>query len=164
MEGVKYETMSANLKRMSLEEAINHANVKAEDQEREARVVTSEVLRVSHLQCASDHRQLAAWLTELKNRREKESSGDTISRQDAIDLVANYIWHYPNERYKDLNVFENAEALAKEALSSILSEDRPTGDDLFCKSQLITCNRVKECNGVCPFEDALLKSDNGGVG
>lgn len=25
----------------------------------------------------------------------------------------------------------------------------------FCKSQLITCNRVKECNGVCPFEDAL---------
>ena len=79
--------MSANLKRMSLEEAINHANVKAEDQEREARVITSEVLRIDHLQCAADHRQLAAWLTELKNRREKESSEDTISRQDAIDCV-----------------------------------------------------------------------------
>ena len=34
-----------------------------------------------------------------------------------------------------------------------------TGDDLFCKSQLITCNRVKECNGVCPFEDALKHAD-----
>lgn len=29
----------------------------------------------------------------------------------------------------------------------------------FCKSQLITCNRVKECNGVCPFEDALKHTD-----
>ena len=34
-----------------------------------------------------------------------------------------------------------------------------TGGDLFCKSQLITCNRVKECNGVCPFEDALKQAD-----
>ena len=31
--------------------------------------------------------------------------------------------------------------------------------DNFCKSQLITCNRVKECNGVCPFEDALKHAD-----
>ena len=34
-----------------------------------------------------------------------------------------------------------------------------TGGDLFCKSQLITCNRVNECNGVCPFEDALRHAD-----
>ena len=34
-----------------------------------------------------------------------------------------------------------------------------TADDTFCKSQLITCNRVKECNGVCPFEDALKHAD-----
>ena len=31
--------------------------------------------------------------------------------------------------------------------------------DNFCKSQLITCTRVKECNGVCPFEDALKHAD-----
>lgn len=29
----------------------------------------------------------------------------------------------------------------------------------FCKSQLITCNFVKTCNGVCPFEDALKHAD-----
>ena len=34
-----------------------------------------------------------------------------------------------------------------------------TADDTFCKSQLITCSRVKECNGVCPFEDALKHAD-----
>ena len=33
------------------------------------------------------------------------------------------------------------------------------GDDMFCKSQLITCNFVKACNGVCPFEDALKHAD-----
>ena len=34
-----------------------------------------------------------------------------------------------------------------------------TADDTFCKSQLITCSRAKECNGVCPFEDALKHAD-----
>ena len=34
-----------------------------------------------------------------------------------------------------------------------------TVDNMFCKSQLITCKRVKECNGVCPFEDALKQAD-----
>ena len=29
----------------------------------------------------------------------------------------------------------------------------------FCKRQLITCNWVKACNGVCPFEDALKHAD-----
>ena len=29
----------------------------------------------------------------------------------------------------------------------------------FCKSQLITCNFVKACNGVCPFEDAIKHAD-----
>ena len=29
----------------------------------------------------------------------------------------------------------------------------------FCKSQLITCNFAKACNGVCPFEDALKHAD-----
>ena len=29
----------------------------------------------------------------------------------------------------------------------------------FCKRQLITCKWVKECNGVCPFEDALKHAD-----
>ena len=33
----------------------------------------------------------------------------------------------------------------------------------FCKSQLITCNFVKACNGVCPFEDALKHADKADI-
>ena len=37
--------------------------------------------------------------------------------------------------------------------------------DMFCKSQLITCNRVKKCDGVCPkinqiIHDALSAEDD----
>ena len=53
---------------------------------------------------------------------------DLISRQDAIRAVANYLWHYPNEQYKNLNVFEVGEALVKDALSIVPSADRPTGE------------------------------------
>ena len=41
-------------------------------------------------------------------------------------------------------------------MSDVISS---SADDMFCKSQLITCNRVKECNGVCPFEEALKHAD-----
>ena len=44
-------------------------------------------------------------------------------------------------------------------MSDIISR----ADDTFCKSQLITCNRVKECNGVCPFEDALKHADKADI-
>lgn len=53
---------------------------------------------------------------------------DLISRADAIKAVANAIWHYPNECYRNLNVFDMAEALAKDAIKSLPSADRPSGE------------------------------------
>ena len=49
--------------------------------------------------------------------------GDLIRIQDAIKAVANYLWHYPNEQYKNLNVFEVGESLVKDALSIVPSAD-----------------------------------------
>lgn len=46
-------------------------------------------------------------------------SEDCISRQAAIESVADEIWHYPNECYKNLNVFENAKDLAEHALRGL---------------------------------------------
>ena len=46
---------------------------------------------------------------------------DTIDRQVAIESVADEIWHYPNECYKNLNVFENAKDLAEHALHGLPS-------------------------------------------
>ena len=44
-----------------------------------------------------------------------------------------------------------------------MSDNISRADDTFCKSQLITCNRIKECNGVCPFEDALKHADKADI-
>jgi len=46
---------------------------------------------------------------------------DPIDRQVAIESVADEIWHYPNECYKNLNVFENAKDLAEHALRGLPS-------------------------------------------
>ena len=70
---------------------------------------------------------------------------DLISRQDAIKAVANYLWHYPNEQYKNLNVFEIAESLAKDALSVVPSKDRPTGEWIMKHDGVI----FKRTWGVC---------------
>lgn len=56
----------------------------------------------------------------------EEPSGDLISRQDAIDAVTRAIWHYPNECYKNLNVYEVAEALVGDAINSLPSAETPT--------------------------------------
>ena len=58
---------------------------------------------------------------------------DLISRQAAIESVADEIWHYPNECYKNLNVFENAKDLAEHALRGLPSaqpEQRYTEEEL----------------------------------
>ena len=46
---------------------------------------------------------------------------DLISRADAIEAVANALWHYPNEQYRNLNDYGMSEALAKDALSALPS-------------------------------------------
>lgn len=46
---------------------------------------------------------------------------DLISRKDAIKYMANTIWHYPN--HTELNVYENAEELAKDGLTNIPSAE-----------------------------------------
>ena len=66
-----------------------------------------------------------------------------MTKEEAIYILKNTAWLGTDE-------MEKAIEIAIETLSA---------DDTFCKSQLITCNRVKECNGVCPFEDALKHAD-----
>lgn len=62
---------------MTIDEAISHALEVAEKHERHAKILKKRLLgsgldTVDYcLQCAADHRQLAEWLTELKELREK---------------------------------------------------------------------------------------------
>lgn len=77
---------------------------------------------------------------------------DLISRADAIKAVANAIWHYPNECYRNLNVFDMAEALAKDAIKSLPSADRPT--ELLKDGTLkVNVNNGAEVNRVLVWGD-----------
>jgi hypothetical protein len=62
---------------------------------------------------------------------------DLIDRQAAIESVADEIWHYPNECYKNLNVFENAKDLAEHALRGLPSAEpeRKKGNEK-CSNEL----------------------------
>ena len=51
----------------------------------------------------------------------EEETCDLIDRQEAIDSMANAIWHYPNELYCRLNGYENAKALAEQGLGYLPS-------------------------------------------
>ena len=54
---------------------------------------------------------------------DRPTSSDLISRADAIESMAIAIWHYPNELYADLNDYNMAEALAKDGLMSVTSQN-----------------------------------------
>ena len=75
-------------------------------------------------------------------------SKDTIYREDAILAMVNALWHYPNDCYKNLNVYEFAKALAELGLRSLPSAQPECpkaymkikvisavdGEDLFCEN------------------------------
>lgn len=55
-----------------LDEAIKHSLDVAENQKCLAEISVSDRTKYSNLKCAEDHRQLAAWLTELKKYKEQD--------------------------------------------------------------------------------------------
>ena len=63
---------------MKLEEAIKHCLDIADGQDKCADISVSEHAKERIRECAADHRQLAEWLTELKELREKVSGGDVL--------------------------------------------------------------------------------------
>lgn len=96
---------------------------------------------------------------------------DNISRADAIEaVVAEGRKVYTSEYANAERIVYEADAV--EALSMLPSADTVHKPDYsyeadmvrrlkesqkgsytgFCKSQLITCNFVKACNGVCPYQ------------
>ena len=104
---------------------------------------------------------------------------DTIYRADAIEAVKDTkpIVRSTERNWGKMIADQHSKELVK-ALKALPSAETPTMGEKhqlsaetptegsytgFCKSQLITCNRVKECNGVCPFEDALKHADKADI-
>ena len=69
---------------MTIDEAIRHCLEVAEQNEFETRIYDElnrqgdEEYRNNHCQCAADHRQLAEWLRELKERREADVQNEVL--------------------------------------------------------------------------------------
>ena len=61
---------------MTLNEAIQHAE---------------EVAETACVECADNHRQLAAWLRDYKRLLEQEPCEDAISRDMALEKMADYV-------------------------------------------------------------------------
>ena len=58
---------------------------------------------------------------------------DLISRQAAVESMANAIWHYSNDLYKNLNSYEMAKGLAEDGLMFL-----PSADPVQPQSDLIS--------------------------
>ena len=74
---------------MTLDEAIIHAEEKAQEQEEHAKAVESrwgcDVTGYSvHSKCAEEHRQLAEWLKELKAYREQDKAIAEAIKQGVV--------------------------------------------------------------------------------
>ena len=82
---------------------------------------------------------------------------DLISRQQAIESMASAIWLYPNELHKNLNVYENAEKLARYGLERVPSIE-PTlyGYDL---NHLAFIANVMRKEGITPEETIEIFRD-----
>lgn len=82
-------------------------------------------------------RQTILSLPLAQPERTETHACDLIDRQAAIESVADEIWHYPNECYKNLNVFENAKDLAEHALRGLPSAEpeRKKGNEK-CSNEL----------------------------
>lgn len=60
---------------MTLDEAIKHAEGVAEKKENEGKLLCqSDYASIGCLTCAEEHRQLAEWLKELKERRKSDGN------------------------------------------------------------------------------------------
>ena len=57
-----------------------------------------------------------------------ETCDDCILRQAAIDAMANTLWHYPNECYRNLSEYEFAKGLAELGLKSVPPAPSRTGE------------------------------------
>ena len=75
---------------------------------------------------------------------------DSISRQQAIDVIACAIWHYPNLSF--LSDYDHAHELAEDALKRLPSEEPEIIRCKECKHKPHTSDKYDYDNGDCGFE------------
>lgn len=89
------------MSKLTLDEAIKRCLEVAEQKEHDSITTTGDyeldvAMKEGCMQCAANHRQLAKWLTELKNRREvSEIEERSIEKCDKCSDILDCPLYYP---------------------------------------------------------------------
>ena len=125
---------------MNIDEAIKHCEEVAEQNEFETRIydelnkADDDEYRNNHCQCASDHRQLAAWLRELKELRLTVGMIKVEDLKSALTLLREYKAEN-NEMREQIEYYKR---LLKAAVGTL--------NDSSCNKD---CHQCKWNNGGC---------------
>ena len=106
---------------MTIDEAIAHAREKAKDQRYYANFEKNYLMRQSCLKCAEEHEQLAEWLEELKDYRDKNKMvvRVDVENMDCIkDKIEELSKYAENQYSKAINDF--VENISLEISESII--------------------------------------------
>lgn len=118
---------------MTIDEAIAQAERIAEGQEKSAELSPSNHAKERISKSAAEHRQLAEWLTELKELREKVSGGDVL-RICQLE-----------EREKEYKRLLKAAVEDVQALAKAFAEDEPCNSFTFCSECPLHVGRGVNC-------------------
>lgn len=142
---------------MTIDETIIHCLEVAEKHERHAKILKKRLLgsgldTVDYcLQCAAEHRQLAEWLTELKELRNSVGAVKLAQMKDALNLISDLRQHLFNSE-KDLIEAKRLLRLAVEDITFILS--------YACSDEEMCCEECPTVNHACNkwrYADEALK-------
>ena len=163
---------------MTLEEAIIHVEEVAELHENRCKFYTEHNMpecKPPSMKCAAEHRQLAEWLKELKERREKDAPdtnvGDMISRRAAIDYCYALInaenpsdpsdeWNYSQERINQTEVILHHLEFMPSAQPEQLTDKEQRIFLAAMGREEKVCEQVDDEYRNCrePYEDSLVRT------
>lgn len=135
---------------MALDEAIKHCLDIADGQDKCAEISVSEHAKERISQCAADHRQLAEWLTELKDLREENK----VLMQECDRLIKE-----KGELLKKSEQIAECKRLLKAAVPIINNTFPEVGSCWGCANHDEAEDECKggafaECSEVCKWEHA----------
>lgn len=127
---------------MTLDEAIKHCEEVAKAREAEANKITDVKELFDCLECSCEHQQLAEWLKELKELRERPQ-GDLISRE-ALKKEFEKLGY----TYRVTNIIDNAPTVEpKTKLVANVTFDKEQMEELVEKAKADILEQIKRPHG-----------------
>lgn len=145
---------------MTLEDAIKHCEEVAKSCQLKAYDIERDDYKDLE-ECATEHRQLAEWLRELKERREKDAPdtnvGDMVSRAAAIEALMDEFKRAPTTAIRAKNRIDrlpSAQPNLQQTCNKLATVAKDT--NVPCKD---TISRTAAIDAIDDANDSLVKDD-----